>query len=332
MQQLGVLETICRYPVKSMAGEQVDEAFIGYSGLMGDRVCAFVRGDGTKGFPWHTGREQEDMILFRPRFRQPEAVTLPADVEASFGLAPGVTKTEAIRRTIRHSRKSLSEWARHCGINQKTTATCKKQGPVVSLTLVAILVMSNIHGTASETTGSATEPIRQFYDVLLSNMQNGPSLGPKGRYERLEPVIGQSFDLLYMTRVAVGPAWSGISEIERQQVTNAFGRYTAATYATRFDSYSGQKLQVTGEQPRASGVIVDSRIVRTDGSAVTIRYLMRRDGDVWRVADIYLSGTISEVAVHRSEFSSIIDRQGVRGLIVMLNRKADMLVANVSGK
>lgn len=90
MLQLGVLETICRYPVKSMAGEQVEQAFVGYSGLMGDRVYAFVRGDGTKGFPWHTGREQEDLVLFQPRFRQTEAVTLPVDVEASFGLAPGV--------------------------------------------------------------------------------------------------------------------------------------------------------------------------------------------------------------------------------------------------
>ena len=90
MKQLGTLETICRYPVKSMAGEEVEEAFVGYSGLMGDRVYAFVRTDRPKGFPWHTGREQEDLVLFRPHFRQAEAVTLPVDVEASFGLAPGV--------------------------------------------------------------------------------------------------------------------------------------------------------------------------------------------------------------------------------------------------
>jgi uncharacterized protein YcbX len=87
MEQLGALQTICRYPVKSMAGEEIEEAFIGYSGMMGDRVYAFVRADGPKGFPWHTGREQEDLLLFRPRFRRTEAVTLPIDVEASFGLA-----------------------------------------------------------------------------------------------------------------------------------------------------------------------------------------------------------------------------------------------------
>src|SRR5919199_2359331 len=90
MEQLGTLESICRYPVKSMAGEEIDNGFVGYSGLMGDRVYAFVRADGSKGFPWHTGREQEDLLLFRPHFRQTDAATVPVDVEASFGLAPGV--------------------------------------------------------------------------------------------------------------------------------------------------------------------------------------------------------------------------------------------------
>jgi phospholipid transport system substrate-binding protein len=198
---------------------------------------------------------------------------------------------------------------------------------LAALAFTATLTMSGLAAPARATTGTASEPIRQFYDVLLSNMQNGTSLGLKGRLDKLGPVIDRNFDLSYMTRIAVGPAWAGLSDTERQQVTNAFGRYVAATYADRFDSYSGQKLEVTGELPRTSGVIVDSQIVRSDGSPVTIRYLMRRDGDVWRIADIYLSGTISEVAVHRSEFSSIIERQGVPGLIVMLNQKVDTLIA-----
>jgi len=71
MEQLGAVEAIYRYPVKSMAGEELPETFVGYAGLMGDRAFAFVRKKGIKGFPWRTGREQEDMVLFTPRFRQP---------------------------------------------------------------------------------------------------------------------------------------------------------------------------------------------------------------------------------------------------------------------
>src|SRR6266536_4929037 len=57
MEQIGVLETICRYPVKSMAGEEIAEAFIGYGGVLGDRVYGFIRAGGMRGFPWHTARE-----------------------------------------------------------------------------------------------------------------------------------------------------------------------------------------------------------------------------------------------------------------------------------
>jgi uncharacterized protein YcbX len=90
MEQLGTLEALYRYPVKSMAGEEMDRAFVGFSGVLGDRAYAFQRSRGPKGFPWHTGREQENMLLFRPKYRHPEAIALPVDIEASFGMGPGV--------------------------------------------------------------------------------------------------------------------------------------------------------------------------------------------------------------------------------------------------
>ncbi len=92
MEHIGTLETVCRYPVKSMAGEELDAAFVGFAGMMGDRAFAFVRNPGPKGFPWLTGREQESLVLYRPRYREGAAATaLPRDIDASFGMAPGVS-------------------------------------------------------------------------------------------------------------------------------------------------------------------------------------------------------------------------------------------------
>jgi uncharacterized protein len=90
MECIGTLETVCRYPVKSMAGEELGRAFVGFAGVMGDRAYAFVRAPGPKGFPWHTGREQEDLVLYRPRYRDGTSTILPLDVEQSFDMAPGV--------------------------------------------------------------------------------------------------------------------------------------------------------------------------------------------------------------------------------------------------
>jgi len=89
MEQIGTLETICRYPVKSMAGEEIAEAFIGYGGVLGDRVYGFIREGGMRGFPWHTAREQESLLQYRPRFRRAGLATL-SEIDFSLALGPGV--------------------------------------------------------------------------------------------------------------------------------------------------------------------------------------------------------------------------------------------------
>jgi phospholipid transport system substrate-binding protein len=172
--------------------------------------------------------------------------------------------------------------------------------------------------------------VQGLYDALLGAMKNGRALGQSGRYTQLEPVIRRSFDIPAMTRLSVGPAWTNLSEAQRQQVIESFGRYVSAIYADRFDSYSGQKLQVTGEQPSAGGVMVKSQIVKANGEPVKIDYVMRRSGDKWLISDIYLDGAISEVATRRSEFGAILKNDGVDGLIAALNRKADLLTGTTA--
>jgi phospholipid transport system substrate-binding protein len=172
---------------------------------------------------------------------------------------------------------------------------------------------------------SSGDTVQGLYDALLGSMKNGRTLGQSGRFTQLVPVIRQSFDIPAMARLSVGPSWAAISEAQRQQVIESFGRYIAAIYADRFDSYSGQKLHVTGEQPNPGGVMVKSEIVKANGEPVKVDYMMRRNGEGWLISDIYLDGAISEVATRRSEFGAIIKTEGVDGLIAALNRKADML-------
>src|SRR5262250_1116534 len=161
-------------------------------------------------------------------------------------------------------------------------------------------------------------------------MKSGRSLGQSGRFARLEPVIRRTFDIPTMARLSVGSSWATLSEAQRQQVIESFGRYISAIYADRFDSYAGQKLRVTGEQPAAAGVMVKSQIVKANGEPVQVDYMMRRNGEGWLISDIYLDGAISEVATRRSEFAAILRSDGVDGLIAALNRKADMLTGTTA--
>jgi phospholipid transport system substrate-binding protein len=172
---------------------------------------------------------------------------------------------------------------------------------------------------------SGSDTVQGLYDTLLNTMKNGRTLGQSGRFVQLEPVVRRTFDIASMARLSVGPSWAKMSESQRQQVIDGFGRYISAIYADRFDSYAGQKLQVTDEQPAATGIIVHSQIVKANGEPVKVDYLMRKNGDSWLISDIYLDGAISEVATRRSEFAAILKNEGTDGLIAALNRKADML-------
>jgi phospholipid transport system substrate-binding protein len=181
---------------------------------------------------------------------------------------------------------------------------------------------------AAASNGSDT--VRSLYDMLLTTMQSGSALGPRGRYARIEPVVRRVFDIDYMTRLAVGPQWATLDATQRQQVSQAFQRYIAAIYAERFDTYSGERMHVTGERPSSGGPIITSQIVKSNGEPVNISYLMRNNGGVWQIADVYLDGTISELATRRSEFASILRSSGINGLIQTLNAKADTLAARAS--
>jgi len=179
-------------------------------------------------------------------------------------------------------------------------------------------------------TASGGDTVHDLYDALLSTMKNGRTLGQNGRFTQLEPIIRRTFDIASMVRLSVGSSWASLTDAQRQQMAESFGRYISAIYADRFDSYAGQKLQVTGEQPNAVGVMVRSQIVKANGELVKVDYMMRRNGDSWLISDIYLDGAISEVATRRSEFAAILKSQGIDGLIAALNRKADILTATTA--
>jgi phospholipid transport system substrate-binding protein len=189
------------------------------------------------------------------------------------------------------------------------------------------LALTALSPPAAAIGAGGTDTVRSLYDTLLTTMRNGPALGAHGRFAQIAPVVRRVFDIQFMTRLAVGPEWASLSEPQRQQVSQAFERYIAAIYAERFDSYSGERLQVTGEQPSSGGTMITSQIVKSNGEPVHINYLMRQNGGMWQIADVYLDGTISELATRRSEFASILRTQGIAGLIQTLNTKANTLSA-----
>src|SRR5215471_6567855 len=202
-----------------------------------------------------------------------------------------------------------------------------RRGLMAGLTkfCVALLLIAAPLAKPAAAASDPQDAVRSFYGTLLSNMRGGRMLGESGRLARLVPVVERTFDIPAMTRLAIGLSWASLTPVQQQQLIAAFGHYVAATYADQFDTYSGEQLQVSGERAYGADVVVETRIVKSKGDVTRLDYLMHQDQGGPRISDVYLDGSISQLAVHRSEFHSILQREGIDGLVMALNRKVDLL-------
>jgi phospholipid transport system substrate-binding protein len=166
--------------------------------------------------------------------------------------------------------------------------------------------------------------IQSFYDALLSTMKDGQKLGFAGRRDRLAPAIRRSFNFALMTRLMVGPQWQNLPPEQQHQLVDAFGSFSIATYANRFDDFSGESFTVDDTPVKLNNgdLIVKSQLVKSDGDPIELDYLMHEDNGRWLIIDVYLSGTVSELATRRSEFSSVMRRGGPAALVQLLQQKA----------
>jgi phospholipid transport system substrate-binding protein len=184
-----------------------------------------------------------------------------------------------------------------------------------------LLLVAAPAGRAAETPAATIERLNA---ALLAAMKDAAALGYRGRYEQLAPVLRETFDFPAMAQIVVGSHWSSISTAQQQAFTEAFTDYSIGVFADRFDGYEGETFEVLGEQPaRRGAVLVQNRIVKSDGEPVAINYLTRpeNDGANWRVIDTILGGMASELASRRSEYGGIIEKLGIGALIEALKDK-----------
>jgi hypothetical protein len=189
----------------------------------------------------------EDRDFIRTEFGRGYRFTSP--VTSTVSLA-------AIEQTARRRRPKVRRWVRTRSSLNALRSTAGTSRLCKALAFAVGLGLSAFSLTAHAALAGGSGTVQGLYDALLSTMKNGRTLGESGRFAQLAPVIRSSFDVASMARLSVGPFWTGLSEAQRQEVTESYGRYISAIYTDRFDSYNGQKLEVTGEQPAPFGLLV----------------------------------------------------------------------------
>jgi phospholipid transport system substrate-binding protein len=196
---------------------------------------------------------------------------------------------------------------------------------LIGYSFVLAVSLTLLSPTARAASPGPTDVVRQFYAELQNVMQHAASLGARGRYQKLEPIVLRLFDVPYMARLSVGPSWAKLMTDQKRRMAQAYGRYITALYTTRFDGYSGERFEVLGEQQIRHGTMVKTRIIKSNGEPVSINFILHDNDMAWQVRDLYLDSAISELATRRSEFSAVLRTSGIDALIDSLNKKADEL-------
>ncbi len=176
---------------------------------------------------------------------------------------------------------------------------------------------------ASDAQVSAKEVVMEFQNELLNTMKQGEQLGFEGRYKKLEAAIINSHDLTKIARIVVGKEWKKLSEEQRKELTDVFSRLSVSAYAHNFKEYSNESFEYLSEDQTArGGVIVHTVFVLPKDKDVKFDYMLKKKGDSWRIINIIANG-VSDLALKRSEYTSILKREGFAALIAKIKEKID---------
>jgi phospholipid transport system substrate-binding protein len=211
------------------------------------------------------------------------------------------------------------------GNQEETKMMFKKRSriflKIIGPVLFACFIFLPLTGAAEQK--GAEEVVNRMNALLLENMKSAQALGFSGRYKLLDPVLRDVFALSYMGEKCLGSYWKDLSPEQRTQYLELYADWTISSYAGNFDSYSGEIFESwEGQQIKKDMVSVVSKLVKPNAGAIEFDYTLWRFRDKWRIVDIRISG-MSQLAMTRSQFVSVMKNKGFDGLLAILKEKIE---------
>ena len=194
------------------------------------------------------------------------------------------------------------------------------------LLLAVVATWSGAGGVtdASAQTGAASLFIRQFGDEAVTTLQS-TGLSLEEREARFQRILRNGFDLPFIGRFVLGRYWKQINAEQQSDYLILFSEYVVQIYSARLGGYAGETLAVVAERPAGSkDVVVMTRIDRPSGPPIMSDWRVRIANNQLRIIDVSVEG-VSLVVTQRSEFASVIQRNGVEGLIEVLRARTTKL-------
>jgi phospholipid transport system substrate-binding protein len=191
---------------------------------------------------------------------------------------------------------------------------------------ILTLSLSSLSATSAfsqEESATARQIIDKFQTELIHVMKDGKKLGYAGRYEKLEPAVLNSHDLPKIARIVVGKEGEKLTEEQQKKLADVFTRISVASYAHNFKDFSGEEFIIDSEEEtKNGGVVIHSHLTIPDDKPVKFDYMLKEKGASWRIINIIANG-VSDLALKRSEYTAILQRDGFDALISQINEKID---------
>lgn len=174
---------------------------------------------------------------------------------------------------------------------------------------------------AEETT--ARQVVEAFQDQLIDVMKQGKELGFKGRYDKLDAAVKKSHDLPKIARIVVGKQWEELTPEQQAKLEEVFSELSVSAYAHNFKDFSGESFSfVSEEETGRGGVVIHTNLKIPGEKDVKFDYMMKKKDDGWQIINIIADG-VSDLALKRSDYTSVLNREGFDKLIAKINEKIE---------
>ena len=194
----------------------------------------------------------------------------------------------------------------------------KNWASIVGLALLNLVTFFGFAGAIEPSQHEPSGVVKTLQDSLVAVMKNAENLGYQGRFEKLAPIVVQTHDIPYVVRLTVGKHWKSFDEGQRETLVGTFRHLSIATYADRFNGYSGERFNLVSERPLKRGkMLVETTFTQSDGKQLQFNYVLHQKNEQWGIINISVDG-VSDLALKRAEYTSLVESGGFSALILKM--------------
>lgn len=188
---------------------------------------------------------------------------------------------------------------------------------------LSLLLLISLSPLAMAEEASAKQVVDEFQNQLLSVMKQGKELGFQGRYDKLDVAVKKSHDLPKIARIVVGKQWEELTPEQQGKLENVFSKLSVSAYAHNFKDYAGESFSfVSEEETGRGGVVIHTNLHIPGEKDVKFDYMMKKKDEGWQIINIIADG-VSDLALKRSDYTSVLSRDGFDALIAKITEKIE---------